>query len=397
MNAITIGRLAMMLICCLISTVAPAQQFGGSFFLSIRDCTGIASTDSCPNPGIPTGFNSPVVQDFRNTITTSAAAIISSPGLGSAEGEVFFSGNLNTPTIRNEIITEDLSRNAVTLTGMQSLTYAGSAPTTVTFGGAYTYSATGQVDENCSGLKDVSDLFGLPPGSRFGQFLFDQCGSIIVRLQIHNAETGELLSPPGLSLASTAGVITSGSLLQADIELIPGQAYEVTGFVQTAARGAGQSISSLNSFVIGLVDPTTDAVTKDIPASLPQLAGVLIPASDPNQPSLIEIDVLPGSSTNVIRVGRGGVLPVALITTADFYAPDVDRDSLTFGPGAAGVALPGGGPEDVDGDGDTDFVVHFSVQESGIGCADTEVFVSGTTTSGDIIVGGDTITPNGCD
>ena len=397
MNAITIGRLATMLVCCLLSTTTTAQQasnFGGSFFLSIRNCTGIAFDDSCPRPFIPTGNNSPVLSDFREEITSSAAATIESDVLGLAEGEVEFGGDLFTPTIRNRIITENLSRNAATLRGTQRLTYAGSAPILVTFGGAFTYSASGQVDQNCRGIKDISDLLGLPPGNIITAFVFDQCGAITVTLEILDAETGELLS--GQSLRSRNGVIASPSLLEADIELIPGRAYDVSAFVQTVTRGAGQSISSLNSFVIGLVDPDTGAVTKDIPASLPQLAGVLIPASDPNQPSLIEIDVLPGSSTNEIRVGRRGVLPVALITTPDFFAPDVDRDSLTFGPGASGVALPGGGPEDVDGDGDTDFVIHFNVQESGISCGDTEVFVSGTTTSGDIIVGGDTITPTGC-
>ena len=395
MNTITVGRLAMMLSCCLVSAATHAQQFGGSFFLSIRDCTGIDIDDSCPRPFIPTGNNIPVERDFREQITDSAAATISSPGLGSAEGEVLFSGELNTPTIRNEIITENLSRNAATLNGMQSLTYAGSAPIPISFGSDFTYSATGVVDSSCGRFKDISDLLGLPPGSIITSYVIDQCGSITLRLEVSNTSSGELLA--SASLASRDGVIPSPSLLRATVNVIPGQTYEVSAFVQTVTRGAGQSISSLNSFEVGLVDPVSGAVTKDIPASLPQLAGVLIPASDPIQPSGIEVDVLPGSSANSVRIGRNGVIPVALITTADFYAPDIDRSSLSFGPGAVGVALPGGGPEDVDGDGDPDYVVHFGVQESGISCGDTEVFVSGTTTSGDIIVGGDTITPIGCD
>jgi len=51
---------------------------------------------------------------------------------------------------------------------------------------------------------------------------------------------------------------------------------------------------------------------------------------------------------------------------------------------------------DLDEDGDMDFVVHFRMRETGITCGDTEVFVSGTTSSGDRIVGSDTIVPKGC-
>jgi len=70
MNSITIGRLAMVLVCYLLSTSTIAQEFGGSFFLSIRDCTGIAADDSCarPGPGDPPDRNDPVLQDFRDLI-----------------------------------------------------------------------------------------------------------------------------------------------------------------------------------------------------------------------------------------------------------------------------------------------------------------------------------------
>ena len=144
------------------------------------------------------------------------------------------------------------------------------------------------------------------------------------------------------------------------------------------------------------MDPDTGEVTKDVPDSLPELQNMLVPASDESQPDGIQIDVLPVSTKNRILVGRPGVIPIALITTPTFYAPDVDRDSLQFGPGAALVAGNGGGPEDVDGDGDLDYVVHFRAQEAGFSCGDTTAYLSGLTIWDDIIIGSDTIEVTGC-
>jgi hypothetical protein len=376
-----------------VSSAVNAQEasgFGGNFFLSIRDCTGVEAEDSCNWPGDPPFRNGPRLSDFRTGITGSTDGEISEAGYGSAQGGVEFGGELFTPTLRNAVSSTDVSRNGASIFAWQQVTYTGTAPVVVPFGGEFTYSKTGPVDDSCRRSKEVT--FN---GNTFtDNYNVAGCGSLNVALFITDLATDEVIV--SRFVESAQGEVASPTLLQADVEMIPGRAYEIYAQVQTIARGAGQSIMSLNSFEVGLVDPDTGEVTKDVPDSLPQLQDALVPASEEDQPAGIEIDVLPGSADNPINVGSRGVLPVALITTADFFAPDVDRASLRFGPGSAAVALPGGGPEDVDGDGDLDYVVHFRVAEAGVSCDDERVYLSGSTMSGDIVIGADSVQPISC-
>lgn len=387
MHLIKVRGLCLALVVGLISPVANAANFGGFFFLSIRDCTGVAPLDSCIYPDALGGEqNFPILRDFRFSITDSASGKIELPGFGSAEGGVAFGGELDTPTLTNKVVTSAVSRNGVTLEGIQSLTFTGTAPTVVPFGGEFTYTSSGTFNETCGRVKIVNDIAQ--------PYSIDQCGGINISLDVRDADTGDLLGSEFRQ--SGNGAIPSPEVIQIDVELVPGKTYEVRASVQTTARGAGQEIDSLNSFEVGVVDPDTGGVTKDVPPSLPALEETLVPASEDNQPGDIEIDVLPGDADNDIRIGRGGVIPVAILTTPEFYAPDVDRDSLGFGPGGAAVAVPGGGPKDVDGDGDMDYVVHFRARDAALTCSDDTAYLSGTTTSGDIIVGGDAISPTGC-
>lgn len=74
----------------------------------------------------------------------------------------------------------------------------------------------------------------------------------------------------------------------------------------------------------------------------------------------VEIDIKPGSYPNSINPNAGGVIPVAILTTADFDASTVDPKTVALeGAGARGKGKSGryGSMEDVDGDGDLDLVV----------------------------------------
>jgi hypothetical protein len=54
----------------------------------------------------------------------------------------------------------------------------------------------------------------------------------------------------------------------------------------------------------------------------------------------IAIDIKPRSEINSINPRSKGTIPVAILSTEDFYAPDeVDRDSLMFGPGVGEKSL----------------------------------------------------------
>jgi hypothetical protein len=103
----------------------------------------------------------------------------------------------------------------------------------------------------------------------------------------------------------------------------------------------------------------------------------------------IEIDIKPGSFPNSINLKSKGVIPVAILTTMALDATTVMADTVRFGPAEAEPvhwAL-----EDVDGDGDTDMILHFRTQETGIKATDTEAELIGTTQSGMAFVGSDSV------
>lgn len=111
----------------------------------------------------------------------------------------------------------------------------------------------------------------------------------------------------------------------------------------------------------------------------------------------VEIDIKPGSDTNSINLGRSnGVLPVAIVTTDDFDATSVDTSDLSliqFGdPNVVARASPlRTALEDVDGDGDTDLIMHFSMREIRSSGAllpvSSEAELTAVTTGGDPIAG----------
>ena len=109
-----------------------------------------------------------------------------------------------------------------------------------------------------------------------------------------------------------------------------------------------------------------------------------------------EIDIMPGSGHNPLRLDRPGVVPVALFGAEDLDVTAVDPDSLGFGPEYALVAHRNG-PHvmDVDGDGFLDLLAHFRVEESGLGDADDLSCLVGELLDGSLFEGCDAVTPVG--
>ena len=111
-------------------------------------------------------------------------------------------------------------------------------------------------------------------------------------------------------------------------------------------------------------------------------------------PLPVAIEIKPGSEPNSINSRSKGKIPVAVLSTMDFYAPaEVDLESLTFG--ARGdeesLAFCNPSPKDVNGDGYDDVVCYFNTQETGFMCEDTEGILRGQTVEGDSIEGRDTV------
>ncbi|MFC1935791.1 thrombospondin type 3 repeat-containing protein, partial [Chloroflexota bacterium] len=103
----------------------------------------------------------------------------------------------------------------------------------------------------------------------------------------------------------------------------------------------------------------------------------------------VAIDIKPGSDPNSINLGNNGVIPVAILTTDDFDATTVDGSTVTFE--GTGPSHGDGHLEDVDGDGDLDWVGHFRTQETDLTEVDTDGTLNGETTAGIPIEGSDSV------
>jgi len=106
---------------------------------------------------------------------------------------------------------------------------------------------------------------------------------------------------------------------------------------------------------------------------------------DSSSPEPVTIDIKPGSDPNSINPKSQGKIPVAILSTQEFCAPEmVNKDSLTFGfeGDEQSLAFCNSEGEDVNGDGLEDLVCHFYTQFTGFRCGDTEGVLNGTTTDG---------------
>jgi hypothetical protein len=118
----------------------------------------------------------------------------------------------------------------------------------------------------------------------------------------------------------------------------------------------------------------------------------------------VEIDIMPGSSKNPIKLSRDRFIPVAILSNSDpsnfFDATTVVPSSVCFGDaedprqrGDCTEAHKTGHIEDVDGDGDLDLLLHFNTHETGIKLGDTQACLTGKTFSGVFFTACDTVEP----
>jgi hypothetical protein len=97
-------------------------------------------------------------------------------------------------------------------------------------------------------------------------------------------------------------------------------------------------------------------------------------------PMQVDIDIKPGSYPNSINLCSRGVVPVAILSGDGFDATTIDPATVVFA--GAEIRVKGKGTlqysfEDVDGDGDLDFVTQISVENLDLGEGSTEATVSG--------------------
>lgn len=109
---------------------------------------------------------------------------------------------------------------------------------------------------------------------------------------------------------------------------------------------------------------------------------------------MVDIDIKLGTDVNPINYKSRGKIPVAILSTAKFYAPDmVEQSTLKFG--ATGnensLAFCDRWPVDVNNDGHLDLVCHFYTEKAGFKCGDTEGILKGQTVDGIPIQGSESV------
>lgn len=108
------------------------------------------------------------------------------------------------------------------------------------------------------------------------------------------------------------------------------------------------------------------------------------------------IDIKPEGIPNSINPRSNGVIPVAILTNAEFNASSVDPSTVRFGATGSEAPAVHSALEDVDRDGDADMILHFRTQDTRIVCGATIAFLTGRTFGGQAIQGSDSIVTRGC-
>ena len=120
-------------------------------------------------------------------------------------------------------------------------------------------------------------------------------------------------------------------------------------------------------------------------------------ASQPSSaPVRVTVDVKPGDTPTTLEPKRQGMVPIAILSTKDFDAAQIDIDTARAG--ATGVEATAFKHmlEDVDRDKDVDLLMLFRVADLGLTCQSKGVTVKAKTDKGQSIEGTETVTMVGC-
>jgi len=207
-----------------------------------------------------------------------------------------------------------------------------------------------------------------------------------------------------------------------------GIAVDADGFVYVTDSGKPAAVGGAHSDRVQKFDGDGNFVTQwgsegddedqfRLPHGVATGADGLVYVSDTNNhriqlfgPAVTSVAIAikpPSGSTASINLKSKGLIPVAILTTStaagdavDFDplhpVDGVDPESVLFAGAAKAHKSPLGHWQDVDGDGDTDLVLHFRTQETGITCGATEALLTGETHSGKAIEGSGLIRTVGC-
>jgi hypothetical protein len=106
----------------------------------------------------------------------------------------------------------------------------------------------------------------------------------------------------------------------------------------------------------------------------------------------VSIDIKPGKDPNVINIRSNGLVPVALLGSAEFDVSQMDTSTVAFGRmHEAGTAAVKFSSEDVNKDGFRDLVFGFKTREIGLQPGDTEACLHVSLVDGTFFCGHDAV------
>jgi hypothetical protein len=109
-----------------------------------------------------------------------------------------------------------------------------------------------------------------------------------------------------------------------------------------------------------------------------------------------DIDIRPRSSSSAFNPKSNGVISVAILTTSQFNATQVNASTVRFGATGTEAASVHTVLTDIDRDGDIDMVVHLRSREARIPCGASLAVLKGQTLSGEAFRGQGDLRTVGC-
>ncbi len=233
------------------------------------------------------------------------------------------------------------------------------------------------------------DLSGIPAGATIvsAQLIMDLSN-------FDGTRTIELHGYAGDGTVQLADLARNGSLAKVNVDASGTQRFtlDVTSFVGGLAASS-QKFAGFN---------VREEPANDVNYGVMNLEGVaqgyfprLSVEFSPEQ--RVDIDIKPGSDPNSVNLCSKGVLPVAILGSADFDATRVDPETVRLADAAVKMVGKSGKHlchvEDVNGDGLPDLTCQVVVSDMAVdlGITDTQVKLRAQTTDGTLIWGTDSI------
>ena len=191
-----------------------------------------------------------------------------------------------------------------------------------------------------------------------------RAGEPIVWAQINFANSGispSAIDPATIRLNGTVRAIAGSAATSGETLSVRFNGIEAVQSVGTAAAG-----TKVFPKVQGSNGAQTVFFTAQAPVVIVEAIGV-------------GIDIRPGTQPNNINLGSGGVVPVAILSTAFFDATKIDPGSVTLAGAEVRIKGKGSGAsfQDVNADGHVDLVVHVSTEALSLSDGDTLAVLRG--------------------